>query len=168
MNFRSLTTGSHSLTTLTNITSCPCIMDLPLSPRFGLCLAHAIPVCWCFDPACVLTTSLFNKACKWIPVTEYSALEGSSNYSDGHLPGMDTTRLLFALKQGPRSLDRDTASMTEVVASPARPHKMAVTTTGHVITAIPKSGQVTADLTESLNISADRPEPCHITAGYPE
>ncbi len=39
------------------------------------------------------------------PVTEYSATQGSSNFSDQHFSGMDTTRLLFALKQGPRSLD---------------------------------------------------------------
>ncbi len=38
-------------------------------------------------------------------ITEYSATQGSSNFSDGHLSGMDTTRLLFALKQGPRSLE---------------------------------------------------------------
>ncbi len=30
--------------------------------------------------------------------------QGSSNFSDGHLSGMDTI-LLFALQQGPRSLD---------------------------------------------------------------
>ncbi len=39
------------------------------------------------------------------PVTEYSATQGSSNFSDQHFSGMDTTRLLFALKQGPRSLE---------------------------------------------------------------
>ncbi len=38
-------------------------------------------------------------------VTEYSATQGSSNFSDQHFSGMDTTRLLFVLKQGPRSLE---------------------------------------------------------------
>ncbi len=31
---------------------------------------------------------------------------GSSSFSDGHSEGMDTTRILFALKQGPRSLEQ--------------------------------------------------------------
>ncbi len=31
---------------------------------------------------------------------------GSSSFSDGHSAGMDTTRILFALKQGPRSLEQ--------------------------------------------------------------
>ncbi len=39
------------------------------------------------------------------PVTEYSAIQGSSSLSNGHLSGMDTTRIFFALKQGPRSLE---------------------------------------------------------------
>ncbi len=38
-------------------------------------------------------------------VTEYSATQGSSSFSNGHLSGMNTTRIMFALKQGPRSLD---------------------------------------------------------------
>ncbi len=38
-------------------------------------------------------------------VTEYSATLGSSSFSDGHWPGMDTTKILFAIKQGPRSLE---------------------------------------------------------------
>ncbi len=41
-------------------------------PSITLCLAHAIPVCWCFDPACVLTTSLFNKACTWFRMSYVS------------------------------------------------------------------------------------------------
>ncbi len=44
-------------------------------------------------------------SCLIRPVTEYSATQGSRNFSDGHLSGMDTTRLLFALKQGPRSVE---------------------------------------------------------------
>ncbi len=39
------------------------------------------------------------------PVTEYLAIQGSSSLSNRHLSGMDTTRILFALKQGPRSLE---------------------------------------------------------------
>ncbi len=39
------------------------------------------------------------------PVTEYSAPQGSSSFSNEHLSGMDTTRILFALKQGPHSLE---------------------------------------------------------------
>ncbi len=31
---------------------------------------------------------------------------GSSSFSDGHSEGMDITRNLFALKQGPRSLEQ--------------------------------------------------------------
>ncbi len=64
------------------------------------------------DPACIMTM-FWNKAlhmdphvsCLVDPVTEYSAPQGSSNFSDQHFSGMDTTRLLFALKQGPRSLE---------------------------------------------------------------
>ncbi len=39
------------------------------------------------------------------PVTEYSATQGSSSSSDEHWPGMDTARILLALKQGPHSLE---------------------------------------------------------------
>ncbi len=39
------------------------------------------------------------------PVTEYSATQGSSSFSEEHWPGMDTARILLALKQGPRSLE---------------------------------------------------------------
>ncbi|KAL0160511.1 hypothetical protein M9458_044236 [Cirrhinus mrigala] len=68
------------------------------------------------DPAC-LTMSLsmsLNKALQMDPpvsrlphhhVTEYSATQGSSNFSSGHRPGMDTARLLLALDQGTRSLE---------------------------------------------------------------
>ncbi len=38
------------------------------------------------------------------PVTEYSATQGSSGCSSGHCPGMETARILLALKQGQRSL----------------------------------------------------------------
>ncbi len=39
------------------------------------------------------------------PVIEYSAVRGSSGFSKELWPGMDTTTLLFALKQGTRSLE---------------------------------------------------------------
>ncbi len=75
--------------------SCPCHICLPL-----------------FDPACVLTMFI-NKNLHMDPyasrlvgsITEYSDTQGSSNFSDQHFSGMDTTRLLFALKQGPQSLE---------------------------------------------------------------
>ncbi len=38
-------------------------------------------------------------------VTEYSATQGSSSFSEEHWPGMDTARILLALKQGTRSLE---------------------------------------------------------------
>ncbi|KAL0195040.1 hypothetical protein M9458_008612, partial [Cirrhinus mrigala] len=38
-------------------------------------------------------------------VTEYSAAKGSSSFSPGRWPGMNTARLLVALKQGKRSLE---------------------------------------------------------------
>ncbi len=41
-----------------------------------------------------------------IPVTEYSASQGSSGFSNEHLPSMDAAILLLALKQGTRSLER--------------------------------------------------------------
>ncbi len=39
------------------------------------------------------------------PITEYSAQRGSSGFSKELWPSMDTTTLLFALKQGTRSLE---------------------------------------------------------------
>ncbi len=39
------------------------------------------------------------------PVTEYSATQGSSSFSDEHWPGMNIARLLLALEQGTRSLE---------------------------------------------------------------
>ncbi len=40
-----------------------------------------------------------------VPVTEYSAIQGSSSFSEEHWPGMDTARILLNLKQGSRSLE---------------------------------------------------------------
>ncbi len=59
-------------------------------------------------------TMFYNKASQMdphvsrlvVPVTEYSATQGSSGFPNGHLPGMDTAILLLALKQGTRSLKR--------------------------------------------------------------
>ncbi|KAL0201349.1 hypothetical protein M9458_004536, partial [Cirrhinus mrigala] len=39
-------------------------------------------------------------------VTEYSVEQGSSNFTHGHYTGMDTTRILLRLKQGPRTLEQ--------------------------------------------------------------
>ncbi len=74
--------------------------------------------------------------------------------------------------------DCDTASMTEMVAAPERTHKMAATTTGHVITAIHESSQVTVDRHESSQVTVDRHESSpvtvdrhesrHVTAHRPE
>ncbi len=60
--------------------------------------------------------------------------------------------------------DRDTTSMTEMVAAPERTHKMAVTTTGHVITAIHKSSQDTAAISESSQATVERHESSQVTA----
>ncbi len=38
-------------------------------------------------------------------ITEYSTPQGSSSCSSGHLLGMDTTQILFAIKQGIRLLE---------------------------------------------------------------
>ncbi|KAL0147134.1 hypothetical protein M9458_057658 [Cirrhinus mrigala] len=39
-------------------------------------------------------------------VTEYSVTTGSSSFTNGQSTSMDTTRFLFRLKQGPRSLEQ--------------------------------------------------------------
>ncbi len=51
--------------------------------------------------------------------------------------------------------DRDTASMTKMVAVPERTHKMAAPATGHIITAIHESSQVTLNRHASSRITAD-------------
>ncbi len=45
-------------------------------------------------------------SCLVRPVTEYSATQGPSGFSNEHWPGMDAAILLLALKQGTRSLER--------------------------------------------------------------
>ncbi len=47
---------------------------------------------------------LFASLCCY-SVIEYSATQGSGSFSEEHWPGMDTARILLALKQGPRSLE---------------------------------------------------------------
>ncbi len=44
-------------------------------------------------------------SCLVRPVTEYSATQGPSSFSDEHWPGMNIARLLLALEQGTRSLE---------------------------------------------------------------
>ncbi len=44
-------------------------------------------------------------SCLVRPVTEYSAKQGSSSFSEEHWPGMDTARILLTLKQGSQSLE---------------------------------------------------------------
>ncbi len=64
------------------------------------------------DP-CLFPTMPPNKALQMdphasrlvVPVTEYSAPQGSSGFSNEHLPGMYIAILLLALKQGTRSLE---------------------------------------------------------------
>ncbi len=51
--------------------------------------------------------------------------------------------------------DRDTASMTKMVAVPERTHKMVAPATGHIITAIHESSQVTLNRHASSRITAD-------------
>ncbi|KAI2647693.1 Transcription activator of gluconeogenesis ERT1 [Labeo rohita] len=48
-------------------------------------------------------------------VTEYSANKGSSSFSNGHCTGMDTTKILFRLKQGPRSLEQHISEFLAIV-----------------------------------------------------
>ncbi len=62
-----------------------------------------------FDP-CLFPTTHVNKALQMDPhdsrvVTEYSAKQGSSGFSCGYWPGMDTAQMLLTLKQGLRSLE---------------------------------------------------------------
>ncbi len=81
-------------------------------PDFCLVLFSSLPCLWysCF---CLLTLPvwfcLLNIAASgstrlWPFLTEDFAIQGSSNLPNHHFLGMDT-RILFALKQGPRSLE---------------------------------------------------------------
>ncbi|KAL0194189.1 hypothetical protein M9458_012485, partial [Cirrhinus mrigala] len=83
---------------------------------YSLRLACDLPVCSCFDPACT-TMSLSGSVNKsWHmdplasglvhPVTEQSVTTGSSSFTPGHSTDMDTDRILFRIKQGPRTLEQ--------------------------------------------------------------
>ncbi len=73
--------------------------------------AHSIPVCSCSTLPVLIMFN--NKALQMDPlvsrlvnpITEYSAKQGSSGFSNQHWSGMDTAILLLALKQGTRSLE---------------------------------------------------------------
>ncbi len=85
-----------------------CACDPRLLP--GIVYVSALPLIFLFlpaDPACLILPIKY--CCTWIPClwpvfTEDFAIQGSSNLSNHHFVGMDT-RILFALKQGPRSLE---------------------------------------------------------------
>ncbi|XP_058626171.1 uncharacterized protein LOC131536963 isoform X1 [Onychostoma macrolepis] len=97
------------------------------------------------------------------PVTEYSATQGSSGFSDGHWPGMDTARLLLTLKQGLRSLEEYVQEYLDIAYFSDLPDS-------GVSAARPESQQhVTAARPESRPVSADRPEsPQHVSTDLPE
>ncbi len=98
------------------IISLPCPVEY-CSPIVALGLLSALSVSYLFadvfDPACFVTMSI-NKSLQMDPhasrlvgsVTEYSATQGSSGFSNEHWSGMDASILLLALKQGTRSLER--------------------------------------------------------------
>ncbi len=77
-----------------------------------MCLAHTIPVCSC--PTLPVLTMFFNKKLAFgsecltsrHPRHRILGPPGSSSFSEGHSEGMDVTRNLSALKQGPRSLEQ--------------------------------------------------------------
>ncbi|KAL0152535.1 hypothetical protein M9458_052258 [Cirrhinus mrigala] len=105
--------------------------DYPSASRFGLCsplidprryteYPHVLPLLYPFAFVLTLPVSTMslsrpmNKsshldllASRLFPlVTEYSGTTGSSSFTHGHSTGMDTTRILFRLKQGPGSLEQ--------------------------------------------------------------
>ncbi len=109
-------------------------------------------------------------------VTEYSATQGSSSFSCGYWPGMDTARLLLTLEQGLRSIEDyvqdyleiayysdlpdcvltvgvakecNTALIRVMAAAPEHSHKMAVTA---------ELGRKKADTTASRSVIAANPE----------
>ncbi|KAI2668520.1 Foot protein 1 variant 1 [Labeo rohita] len=84
-------------------------ITLTVSPHPGLHSPSAIALITCVQSETLFkprTSVLLSPICKWIrsPLV-YSATQGSSNFSSGHRPGMDTTRQLLALEQGTRSLE---------------------------------------------------------------
>ncbi len=83
-------------------------------PTLALGLLFVLPVLYLI--ADVLTLPVFGikvikslqmdlyVSCLVRPVTEYSAIQGSSRFPDEHWPGVNIARLLLALEQGTRSL----------------------------------------------------------------
>ncbi len=55
------------------------------------------------------------------PVTAYSATQGSSSFSCGYWPGMDTSILLLTLEQGLRSLEDYVQEYLEIAYYSDRP-----------------------------------------------
>ncbi len=85
-------------------------------PTLALGLLCVLPLPYLFadvfDPACFVTMSM-NKSLQMDPhasrlvgsITEYLATTGSSGFSCGYWPGMDTAQLLLTLEQGLRLLE---------------------------------------------------------------
>ncbi len=99
------------------LSALPCwILFADRRPTLALGLLSALSVSYLFadvfDPACFVTMSI-NKSLQMDQhashlvgsVTEYSATPGSSGFSCGYWPGMETARLLLTLEQGLRSLE---------------------------------------------------------------
>ncbi len=76
-------------------------------------LSCPLYTCLLFVRPCLLLTTPRNKSLQMDPlasrlvrpVTEYSAQQGSSSFSEEHWPGMDRARILLTLKQGSQSLE---------------------------------------------------------------
>ncbi len=86
----------------------------PTTPVYlSTLLSCPLYTCLLFVRPCLLLTMPVNKSLHLDPhvsrlvrpVTEYSAKQGSSSFSEEHLPGMDTAIILLTLKQGSRSLE---------------------------------------------------------------
>ncbi len=99
------------------LSALPTGLSLPIAdPRLPKDYSSVLSMPYPFAPArpclywpCMWIKSLHldpNVSRLVIPVTEYSARQDSSSFSEGHSKGMDVTRNLFALKQGPRSLEQ--------------------------------------------------------------
>ncbi len=63
----------------------------PACRMIALCLACVIPVCWCFDPACV-----FLKNCKWIR----TSCSRSSCYADFISHNWDVNQHIRVISEG--------------------------------------------------------------------
>ncbi len=83
----------------------PVYLSTLLSCSLYTCLLFVRPCLWLTMPvnkSLHLDPHVSRLVC---PVTEYSAKQGFSNFSEEHWPGMDTARILLTLKQGSRSLE---------------------------------------------------------------